>query len=209
MSMGTRMAMTFAVIGVVAGTANADRTAIGFGAGGGTAPFPEDVHATVITNHLYATHWIGRFGLSAEGSLAALTRSFRGGGWALGGRAHVLVGDGAMSINDRSVAYALELAAIVQREWWDFPDELDDKPTTPEAERTSYGVGAGILLGGMNPGGRVRFDMHLDVRLMFARRAIATDSTVSARAAVADEPARSVRDTGVLVALRVDWGSAD
>lgn len=142
--------------------------------------------------------WHGRFGLAAEGAARwCIDREARA--FVLGGSARLRVLDGMFPalLDTRQVEVALELQAIVERQWWN--------ASGFEADPMARGAGLALRVrGGTEPEGTsVLAESRFFVRVMTSHWA---DADAAARSTVPSSSSSSPRALTVLVGIGASFG---
>jgi hypothetical protein len=172
-----------------------DSTRVGLSMVGGTAAAPEQ-NASIVGTQISVAHWVGRFGLAAEGSAVALTSTVREGGATAGLGARMRLLEGATSFTALNgtrapIALALELECVAQREWWDFEEANES--------HTSYALGLAASARGSDRARLVGF--RASIRVVTSSQ---DDAQAVARMLMAGSDAR--RSVGVLVSFGTELG---
>jgi hypothetical protein len=195
-SMMRFLTATVAIL-VGASTASADSNRVGLSMSGGTAPIVDTVRGTsLVGTQVAMSHWVGRFGVSAEGAALALVSS-AGGVFSVGLAGHIQLAQyatirTALDGTRSPLSLGMELEAVAQHQWWD----LDRDTVAPP---TMFGVGFAVTATSHDD--RHVVGIRADVRLLVARDA-GMDAVARRTSGASDESVH-----GVLVTLGTELGA--
>jgi hypothetical protein len=172
-----------------------DSTRVGLSMVGGTAAAPEE-NAGIIGTQVSVAHWVGRFGVAAEGSAVAFTSTMREGGATAGLGARMRLLEGATSFTALNgtrapIALGLELECVAQHEWWDFEEANES--------HASYALGLAASARGSDRARLVGFRASI-------RFVTSSQDGAQAVARMLEPPMDVRRSIGVLVSFGTELG---